>query len=202
MKSGMLAADACFEALENNLTSLESYEQAFENSWVAKELKAVRNIRPGFQKGLWTGIINAAIETYLTRGCSPWTLTHHKDHESLKPKEQCKKIDYPKPDGKMTFDRLSSVYLSNTNHEENQPCHLTLKDSNIPISYNLEKYDAPEQRYCPAGVYEIVEQDGKPHLQINAQNCVHCKTCDIKDPTQNIDWVTPEGSGGPNYPNM
>jgi electron-transferring-flavoprotein dehydrogenase len=137
------------------------------------------------------------------RGRAPWTFRHHADNTSLKKASASKPIDYPKPDGKVSFDRLSSVYLSNTNHEENQPCHLTLKDATIPIAVNLKEFDAPEQRYCPAGVYEIVrDSQGTPRLQINAQNCVHCKTCDIKDPTQNINWVVPEGGGGPNYPNM
>ncbi len=138
----------------------------------------------------------------MLRGRGPWTLHHHPDHESLKPASASKPISYPKPDGKISFDRLSSVFLSNTNHEENQPAHLKLKDANVPIRVNLLLYDAPEQRYCPAGVYEIVREAGAPRLQINAQNCVHCKTCDIKDPTQNINWVVPEGGGGPNYPNM
>ena len=174
-----------------------------EKSWVWDELKAVRNIRPGFKAGFLMGMANAGVETLL-KGKSPWTLHHHHDHESLRPAAQCEKITYPKPDGKVSFDRLSSVFLSNTNHEENQPAHLTLKDPSIPVDYNLPLYDAPEQRYCPAGVYEIMRDDdgSNPRLQINAQNCVHCKTCDIKDPTQNINWVVPEGGGGPNYPNM
>ena len=140
----------------------------------------------------------------MLRGRAPWTLHHHPDHESLKPAAQCLPIDYPKPDGEVSFDRLSSVFLSNTNHEENQPAHLTLRDESVPVEHSLRLYDAPEQRYCPAGVYEIVrdEDGGNPRLQINAQNCVHCKTCDIKDPTQNIHWVVPEGGGGPVYPNM
>ena len=164
----------------------------------------MRNIRPGFAKGLWLGMANAALDTYLFMGRAPWTMHHHPDHANLKKASEAPRIEYPKPDGVVSFDRNSSVYLSGTNHEENQPAHLTLKDASVPIEHNLALYDAPEQRYCPAGVYEIVrEEDGSnPRLQINAQNCVHCKTCDIKDPGQNIVWVTPEGGGGPNYPNM
>ncbi|WP_199237603.1 4Fe-4S dicluster domain-containing protein, partial [Azospirillum sp. TSH64] len=178
-----------------------AYPERLKQSWVWPELYAVRNIRPGFQKGLWAGLANAAYETGL-KGKSPWTLKHHADHTTLVKASEAPKIAYPKPDGKVSFDRLSSVYLSNTNHEEDQPPHLTLKDKSVPISVNLALYDAPEQRYCPAGVYEIVRNDdgSDPRLQINAQNCVHCKTCDIKDPTQNINWVVPEGGGGPNYP--
>lgn len=202
MKSGMLAADAAMEALARCDNDMQSYENAMKKSWVWNELYQVRNIRPAFRHGLWAGLLYAAFDTYILRGRAPWTFKHHKDNESLKPAVQCVKIDYPKPDGVVSFDRLSSVYLSNTNHEEDQPAHLTLKDSGVPIAHNLVVYDAPEQRYCPAGVYEIVEEVGAKRLQINAQNCVHCKTCDIKDPTQNIVWVTPEGGGGPNYPNM
>ena len=150
------------------------------------------------------GLIYSAIDTYIFRGKAPWTLKHHQDHQSLNKAKNSKMIDYPKPDNILTFDMLSSVYISNTNHEENQPCHLELKDKKIPIKYNLEHFDCPEQRYCPAGVYEIVKigDTKEPKLQINAQNCVHCKTCDIKDPTQNINWVPPHGGGGPKYPNM
>lgn len=201
MKSGMLAAEAILDALNGHTTL--SLNERVQESWIYGELKAVRNIRPGFRYGLWAGLLNAAFETYITRGYSPWTLKHHKDHESLIEKKDAKPIHYPKPDGVITFDRLSSVYLSNTNHEENQPCHLKLKDPTIPIKHNLALYDAPEQRYCPAGVYEIItNHEGQPALQINAQNCVHCKTCDIKDPLGNIDWAVPEGGGGPRYPNM
>ena len=201
MKSGMLAAEAIIDALNGHTTL--SLNERVQESWIYGELKAVRNIRPGFRYGLWAGLLNAAFETYITRGYSPWTLKHHKDHESLIEKKDAKPIHYPKPDGVITFDRLSSVYLSNTNHEENQPCHLKLKDPTIPIKHNLALYDAPEQRYCPAGVYEIItNHEGQPALQINAQNCVHCKTCDIKDPLGNIDWTVPEGGGGPRYPNM
>ena len=181
-----------------------SYADKLQNSWLWTELYKVRNIRPGFAKGLWYGMANAALDTYVLRGRAPWTFHHHADHISLKKADEAARIDYPKPDGVVSFDRNSSVFLSGTNHEENQPAHLTLKDHSVPVMHNLALYDAPEQRYCPAGVYEIVrEEDGsQPRLQINAQNCVHCKTCDIKDPSQNITWVTPEGGGGPNYPNM
>ncbi len=208
MKSGMLAAEAVFDALANAIEgqAIEAvaYTDKFKQSWLHDELHSVRNIRPAFRWGLWPAMIYSAIDTYLFRGKAPWTLRHkHHDHECLKPKDECAPINYPKPDGVLTFDRLSSVFISNTNHSEDQPPHLKLKDASVPIRINLEKYDAPEQRYCPAGVYEIVgREEGAPRLQINAQNCVHCKTCDIKDPTQNINWVTPEGGGGPNYPNM
>ena len=206
MKSGMVAAEAVFDWLgQESPASAEvaAYPEKLKASWVWDELYKVRNIRPSFHKGFWAGLLYSAIDTMLLRGRAPWTFHHKADHDALKPKDQCKPIEYPKPDGVLTFDRNSSVFLSNTNHEENQPAHLTLKDPDVPIRINLATYDAPEQRYCPAGVYEIVGQDeGDPRLQINAQNCVHCKTCDIKDPTQNIVWVTPEGGGGPNYPNM
>ena len=206
MKSGMLAAEAVFEVLASASPAAEpaSYAEKIEASWLWAELYKVRNIRPAFAKGLWLGMGYAALDTYLLRGKAPWTFHHHADHTNLKPASDAPVIDYPKPDNIVSFDRNSSVYLSGTNHEENQPVHLQLKDAQVPIEHNLALYDAPEQRYCPAGVYEIVrEEDGShPRLQINAQNCVHCKTCDIKDPTQNIRWVTPEGGGGPNYPNM
>ncbi|WP_417517334.1 electron transfer flavoprotein-ubiquinone oxidoreductase [Minwuia sp.] len=212
MKTGMMAADAAFDAIvgagEEGTPPkvLEAYPKAYEESWVRKELYQARNVRPAFSKwGLWLGTLYTGIEQMIFRGHVPWTFKHgHKDHESLKKKTEAKVIDYPKPDGVLTFDKLSSVFISNTNHEEDQPIHLTLKDESVPIQHNLELYDAPEQRYCPAGVYEIVRDDdgSNPRLQINAQNCVHCKTCDINDPTQNIVWVTPEGGGGPNYPNM
>ena len=162
----------------------------------------MRNCRPAFRWGLLAGTLISGFELW-TRGILPWTLGHHEDHKSLKPAARSRKIDYPKPDGEISFDILSSVFISNTNHEEDQPGHLRLKDEAIPIDHNLALYDAPEQRYCPAGVYEIVDGEaGAPRLQINAQNCVHCKTCDIKDPKQNINWPVPEGGGGPNYPNM
>ena len=206
MKSGMLAAEAVFEMLASASPKAEpeSYAKKIEASWLWAELYKVRNIRPSFAKGLWLGMSYAALDTYILRGKAPWTFHHHADHTNLKLASDAPVIDYPKPDNIVSFDRNSSVYLSGTNHEENQPAHLQLKDSQVPIEHNLALYDAPEQRYCPAGVYEIVrEEDGShPRLQINAQNCVHCKTCDIKDPTQNIRWVTPEGGGGPNYPNM
>ena len=209
MKTGMLAAEAAFEALaggDEGYGRLESYPAKFEGSWVHEELHRARNFRPAFGKwGLWGSLLYGGLDLTLLRGKAPWTFRHgHADHESLKPAAEMPMIDYPKPDGVITFDRLSSVFVSNTNHEEDQPVHLTLKDPTVPVDHNLALYDAPEQRYCPAGVYEIVRDDdgGNPRLQINAQNCVHCKTCDIKDPTQNINWVTPEGGGGPNYPNM
>ena len=206
MKSGMVAAEAIFESLGAMAPGHEpaSYGDKLQDSWLWTELYKVRNIRPGFSKGLWFGMANAALDTYILRGRAPWTMHHHADHITLKKADEAPRIAYPKPDGEISFDRNSSVFMSGTNHEENQPAHLTLKDSSVPIAHNLALYDAPEQRYCPAGVYEIVREDdgSNPRLQINAQNCVHCKTCDIKDPSQNITWVTPEGGGGPNYPNM
>ena len=205
MKSGMLAAEAAFEALgKDEPVELDSYPVALKKSWVWKELKAVRNIRPTFHLGLAGGLLGSALDTYILRGHAPWTLHHTPDYSKLMKADEAMRIDYPKPDGVVSFDRLSSVFLSATNHEENQPVHLQLKDPSVAIDVNLALYDSPEQRYCPAGVYEIVRDvDGlNPRLQINAQNCVHCKTCDIKDPTQNINWVVPEGGGGPNYPNM
>jgi electron-transferring-flavoprotein dehydrogenase len=207
IKSGMLAAEAAFAALaaETPAAELDAYPAAFKASWLHKELHKARNFKPWMSKGLYTGTLMVGIDQVLFRGKAPWTLHHHhSDHETLKHKTECTPIDYPKPDGVITFDRMSSVFISNTNHNEDQPVHLTLKDATVPVNVNLELYDAPEQRYCPAGVYEIVRDDNgaNPRLQINAQNCVHCKTCDIKDPTQNIVWVTPEGGGGPNYPNM
>ena len=206
MKSGMLAAEAVFDQVASDQPTAEavSYAQKLEKSWLWKELYKVRNIRPSFNRGFYFGMMYAALDTYILRGHAPWTFKHHEDHKALKKADEAPKIVYPKPDGIVSFDRNSSVFLSGTNHEENQPAHLTLKDATVPIAHNLALYDAPEQRYCPAGVYEIVREDdgSNPRLQINAQNCVHCKTCDIKDPTQNIRWVTPEGGGGPNYPNM
>lgn len=196
MKSGMLAAEGVIEFLKSGRNA---YDTLLEQSWIAEELKAVRNIRPGFRWGLLPGLVNAAFETYITRGKSPWTLKNHKDHESLILAAKAKKIDYPKPDGKITFDRLSSVYLCNISHEEDQPVHLKLHRPELAVTYNYKLYDAPEQRYCPAAVYEIVKVNAEPYLQINAANCIHCKTCDIKDPLQNIQWVTPEGGSGPNY---
>ena len=205
MKSGMLAAESVFEALAagRSADTLEAYPEAFRKSWLHDELHRARNFKPWMAKGLYTGTLMVGIDQVVFRGKAPWTLRHqHADHETLIPKAAAQPIRYPKPDGVLTFDRLSSVFISNTNHEEDQPAHLTLKDARVPIEVNLAVYDAPETRYCPAGVYEIVTEAGTPRLQINAQNCVHCKTCDIKDPLQNIVWVTPEGGGGPNYPNM
>lgn len=206
MKSGMLAAETVFDVVtgDGEATDISAYETAIKASWIWDELYRVRNIRPSFKWGMWAGLLYSAIDTYLFRGRAPWTFKHHADHTTLKKAADASKIDYPAPDGEVSFDKLSSVFISNTNHEENQPAHLTLKDVTVPISVNLAEYDSPEQRYCPAGVYEIVAEDdgSNPQLQINAQNCVHCKTCDIKDPTQNINWVVPEGAGGPNYPNM
>ena len=204
MKSGMVAAEAVAEALADaRPAEPATYGDKLRASWVWDELSGVRNIRPGFAKfGMWGGLAYAALDTYLLRGKAPWTLHHpHKDNETLREASAAPKIEYPRPDGVLTFDKLSSVFISNTNHEENQPGHLHLLDPSKAISVNWEHYRSPETRYCPAGVYEIVGADeGNPQLQINAQNCVHCKTCDIKDPTQNIDWVTPEGGGGPSYP--
>ncbi len=207
IKSGALAAEACFDALAAGRSSdvLTSYPDAFRQSWLFDELYKARNFKPWMAKGLRLGSLMFGIDQIVFRGKAPWTLHHTSaDHEKLKPSAECVPITYPKPDGVITFDRLSSVYLSNTTHEEDQPCHLTLKDASVPIRINLARYDAPEQRYCPAGVYEILrdETGENPRLQINAQNCVHCKSCDIKDPTQNIVWVTPQGGEGPNYPNM
>ena len=209
MKSGMLAAEAIASCLltgesTSDPVQVEGYEKSLKTSWIWEELHRVRNIRPSFRWGLWPALLYSALDTYICRGKAPWTFRHKPDHIGLKELKECKPIKYPKPDGKISFDRLSSVYLSNTNHEEDQPNHLRLRDPNIPIDVNLAKYNAPEQRFCPAGVYEIVREpdSSQARLQINAQNCVHCKTCDIKDPSQNIDWVPPEGGGGPNYPNM
>ncbi|WP_120497726.1 electron transfer flavoprotein-ubiquinone oxidoreductase [Kiloniella sp. EL199] len=209
MKTGMLAAEAAFDAVtagEETPPVLSAYPNAYKKSWVYEELYASRNFRPAFSKfGLWGSMLYSGVDLKVFGGKLPWTFSHkHHDHECLKPAADMPKIEYPKPDGKLSFDRLSSVFISGTNHEEDQPVHLTLTDTSVPISHNLAIYDAPEQRFCPAGVYEIVRDDdgNNPQLQINAQNCVHCKTCDIKDPTQNINWVTPEGAGGPNYPNM
>ncbi|MDH3691608.1 MAG: electron transfer flavoprotein-ubiquinone oxidoreductase [Gammaproteobacteria bacterium] len=205
MKSAMTAAEAVFQALRDDQRGeLTSYPERLQQSWLWQELYQARNVRTGFRWGLWGGIAYAGFDTYVLRGRAPWTMHHHEDHKALMKSADAPKIEYPRPDGEITFDKLSSVFISNTNHEENQPCHLKLKDPNTPIEVNLKEYDAPEQLYCPAGVYEILcDDDGSnPRLQINAQNCVHCKTCDIKDVTQNINWVVPEGGGGPNYPNM
>jgi len=207
IKSGMLAAETAFDALKSGRGNdeLTGFPEAFHASWLHDELHRSRNFKPWMSKGLMTGMAMVGIDQIVFGGRAPWTLHHrHADHETLLTKTVSRPIEYPKPDGVITFDRLSSVFISNTNHNEDQPCHLRLKSDTVPVKVNLELYDAPEQRYCPAGVYEIVrEPDGSnPRLQINAQNCVHCKTCDIKDPTQNITWVAPEGGGGPNYPSM
>jgi electron-transferring-flavoprotein dehydrogenase len=206
IKTGMLAAEAAFDAVTagRQHDELSAYPEAFEKSWLYTELNKSRNFKAWFKKGLLTATVMNGIEQFALRGRIPWTLHRNKpDHAYLKPAADCKPIEYPKPDGKLTFDRLSSVFISNTNHAENQPAHLTLKDASVPVSINLAKYAGPEARYCPAGVYEFVKNEaGQDRLQINAQNCVHCKTCDIKDPTQNIVWVTPEGGGGPNYSGM
>ena len=205
MKSGIVASENVFRKLEQNLEGieLEDFQSEFNNSWAGKELKAARNVRPSFKYGLKLGTILTGIDQIILRGKAPWTLKHGEpDHCSLQEKTKAKKIDYPKPDGKITFDRLTNVSFSSTYHEENQPIHLKISDEKIPIDTNLALYDSPEQRYCPAGVYEIVNDEGLDRLQINAQNCIHCKTCDIKDPSQNINWITPEGGGGPNYTGM
>ncbi|MFZ6690300.1 electron transfer flavoprotein-ubiquinone oxidoreductase [Undibacterium sp. SXout20W] len=206
IKTGMLAADAVFAALgeSRQYDEVTAYSAAFEASWLHEELHKARNFKPWMSKGLYLGTLMVGIDQVVFGGKAPWTLHHtHADHECLRPASEFQPIAYPKPDGKLTFDRLSSVFISNTNHAEDQPIHLTLKNANVPVDINLAKYAGPEARYCPAGVYEFMKtDDGKDRLQINSQNCVHCKTCDIKDPTQNIVWVTPEGGGGPNYPNM
>ncbi|MYF10646.1 MAG: electron transfer flavoprotein-ubiquinone oxidoreductase [Gammaproteobacteria bacterium] len=204
MKSGMLGAEAVFAALQRGEAGTEvDLQQRFEASWLHKELRSTRNAGPAWHKlGIFFGSAYSFAEQ-LIGGKTPWTLQDQvPDHATLKPASEAPQIDYPKPDGKLSFDKLSSVFLSNTNHEEDQPCHLTLADPEVPIRDNLPKFDEPAQRYCPAGVYEVVQENGAPRFQINAQNCVHCKTCDIKDPAQNINWVVPEGAGGPNYPNM
>ena len=208
MKTGMLAAEEAFKALEaEGSNELKSYQTAYENSWVYKDLKRVRNAKPAIHKyGAFWGTLYAGFDMWMNNiglgFLMPWTFSHDKDHECLIPAKDAEKINYPKPDGKITFDKLSSVFLSNTNHAEDQPCHLTLKDEKVPVEINYNIYAGPEARFCPAGVYEFLDEGEGVKLQINAQNCVHCKTCDIKDPTQNINWITPEGGGGPNYPNM
>tara|TARA_B110000003_G_scaffold274518_1_gene314708 strand:- start:4668 stop:6317 length:1650 start_codon:yes stop_codon:yes gene_type:complete len=206
MKSGIIGAEAIDEYFRENLSSLDNFENKFTNSWAYKELHAARNVKPFITKfGLLIGTILTGIDQILFRGKLPFTLNHaHADHETLMPANKCKKIEYPKPDGKITFDRASSVFLTGTYHAENQPVHLVLEDKNLPIEYTLEKFDEPAQRYCPAGVYEVHKDDdgGNPKFVINSQNCIHCKTCDIKEPSQNINWITPEGSGGPKYSNM
>jgi electron-transferring-flavoprotein dehydrogenase len=210
MKTGMLAAQAAFDAVINDRRhdELKAYPQAFESSWLHEELEASRNTKQWMKKGLYLSSLMNGIELWLLPKLGfkapPWTVHNSvPDHAKLRPAAECPQIEYPKPDGKLTFDRLSSVFISNTNHEEHQPAHLTLKNASVPVGVNLAQYAGPESRYCPAGVYEFVKNaDGSDRLQINAQNCVHCKTCDIKDPTQNIVWITPEGGGGPNYAGM
>jgi len=210
MLTGIMAAEAAFEAVKDGRQAdeLVAYTQAYEKSAVYKDLKRVRNVKPLLSRlGTFLGTGFGAIDMWMNNlGLGlPFTLKHKKpDHATLKKASDCKPIVYPKPDGKISFDKLSSVFISATNHEEDQPVHLTLKDPAIPIAYNLPNFDEPAQRYCPAGVYEVIRDDdgSNPRFQINAQNCVHCKTCDIKDPAQNINWVVPEGAGGPNYPNM
>ena len=204
MKSGMTAAEAVYDALAQEGTKeVAAYPEKLRGTWIWDELYRVRNIRPSFRWGFWGGLMYSAIDTFVFQGKAPWTLHNHDDHTALKKAADCPKIDYPKPDGKLSFDKLGSLFISNVNHQENQRCHLTLKDASVPVNVNLALYAGPEQRFCPAGVYEFVkDDDGSDRLQINAANCVHCKTCDIKDPTQNINWVVPEGGGGPNYPNM
>ena len=204
MKSGMIAAETIFNSIQSSKVDLEEYEERFTSSWINSELYKARNWNPFLHKfGPYLGVLLAGIDQFIFRGKLPFTLrAPEPDHACLKEANKMSKISYPKPDGVISFDKLSSVFLSNTNHAEDQPCHLILKDESIPIEQNLPLYDEPAQRYCPAGVYEVIEEEGKKIFQINAQNCVHCKTCDIKDPAQNIIWVTPEGTGGPNYPNM
>lgn len=205
LQSGVIAAEALVLHLASGVqAACTTYPEMLKKSWVWEELHAVRNIRPGFHKGFFIGMLNAGLEAYLLKGRGPWTLRQHADYKQLKAKKDVKPIAYPKPDGVLSFDRLSSVYLSNTNHDEHQPAHLRLRDPAKAIEINYKKFGSPETLYCPAGVYEIVHDgpNGEPRLQINAPNCVHCKACDIKDPTQNIDWVPPEGGGGPRYTGM
>ncbi len=203
MKSGMLAAEAVFSTLHDHSSDCgELYRQKIRQSWLYDSLHRARNIRPAFRHGLLVGLGYAVVDSYLLRGQAPWTFHHPADHLRLRKAANCKPIAYPKPDNIVRFDRISSVFLANTEHDENQPVHLKLRDPKVAIETNLALYAAPEQRYCPAGVYEIINTDGEPHLQINAANCVHCKTCDIKDPTRNIHWTPPQGGSGPNYPNM
>ena len=212
MKSGMLAAEAVFEALSHQVDAqslpplLHNYIKALQASWAWQDLNAVRNVKPLLSKfGSWVGMLLGGLEMWLAafKLYLPWTLQHDKaDHDCIKPAADMPKINYPKPDGIYSFDKLNSISLSNITHDANQPCHLHLLDNTVPININLAKYDAPEQRYCPAGVYEIVKSNESTYLQINAQNCIHCKTCDIKDPTQNIVWVPPEGGSGPVYSGM
>ena len=204
MKSGIIAAETIVDYIKNN-SDLSIFETKFKKSWAFKELHAARNVKPSFGWGLFLAILFTGLDQILFRGKLPFTLKHkHADHETLKPASQMPKINYPNPDGKITFDKTSSVYLTGTSHAENQPVHLKLKDQELPIKYTLDKFDEPAQRYCPVGVYEVKrdQQNSNPKFVINSQNCIHCKTCDIKEPSQNITWVTPEGSGGPRYGNM
>ncbi|MFN8788036.1 MAG: 4Fe-4S dicluster domain-containing protein [Neisseriaceae bacterium] len=203
IKSGILAAQSILHSILNNQSIANNYSDLVKSSWLYKDLYEVRNIRPSFRLGLHLGMLYSAFDYYVMRGNAPWTFKwNKKDNERLLHKNQCLLIDYPKPDGVTTFDRASSVHLANINHDDSQPCHLKLKSTQVPIKVNLAKFDAPETRYCPAGVYEILTHHNIPHLQINAQNCVHCKACDIKDPTQNITWVPPEAGSGPQYSDM
>ena len=203
LKTGILAGEACYAAVAGGgAKAMDAYPEALNKSWLMEELRVSRNIRPSFRWGLYGGILYSAIDTYLLRGRAPWTMHHEPDHENMKKAKDAPRIDYPKPDGVITFDKPSSVYLSATNHEENQPVHLVLGDEAKALDLNLAEYGGPEALFCPAGVYEFPEEGGNQRLQINAQNCLHCKTCDIKDVTQNITWKVPEGGGGPNYPNM
>jgi electron-transferring-flavoprotein dehydrogenase len=206
MKSGMLASEIIFKNLEKDsskIMSLKEYEDNFYSSWAGKELRSARNFRPGFKYGLVLGTLLGGIDQVLFNGKAPWTIKlGHADHKATKPADECPKVHYDKPDGIISFDRLTNLSFSGTNHSENQPCHLELKNIKTPIDHNLAIYNSPERLYCPAGVYEIIEDNNGKKLQINSQNCLHCKTCDIKDPSQNINWTSPEGGGGPNYPNM
>lgn len=204
IKSGMLAAESISQGLQQTSipAELTDYTSKIQQSWIWPELTAVRNIRPAFKYGLWFGLGYAALDTYILRGKAPWTLHNHADYAQLKPANQCQIINYPKHDGIISFDKLTLLQRANVNHADDQPAHLLLKDPQLAISVNLDRYQSPEQRYCPAGVYEILYREQKPYLQINAQNCIHCKACDVKDPTQNITWVPPEGGGGPNYTGM
>ena len=206
IKTGGLAAEAIIEALNANRQrdELSAYPEKFRASWLFDELHKARNFKPYLSKGTYIGAFLVGIDQLLLKGKAPWTLRNTADHTKLKLAAECKPIDYPKPDGVLTFDKLSSVFISNTNHAEDQPCHLQLKNQDIPITLNLAKYDSPEQRYCPAGVYEMIKDttSNNPHLQINSQNCIHCKACDIKDPSQNINWVAPQGGEGPIYQGM
>lgn len=202
MKSGMIAAETLYANRHNLNVELKEFENNLRKSWLGEELYKARNIRPGFHKGLWAGLAYAALDNYILRGNAPWTFQNRNDFAMLKPAAEFKKIEYPKPDNVLTFDKLSSVYLSNMHYNENQPCHLQILNPLIPIDINLKIFDSPESRYCPANVYEILHHNSTPYLQINASNCVQCKTCDIKDPEQNINWVPPEGGDGPNYVDM